>query len=326
MKTGHLTSRVISGILLLALATLALAETAAPENYLDGPLTLIVPRGQGGGSHKLAMKMAAELEEITGVEVLIENIPADDGEEAIREFMKRPRDGRTLLQHVDDVPSAYAKGEIKFDPTKDLVPVAVVQITFSQLYIRNIETRFSDWTEFLQYAREHPGELTVSLVGHEGAMEALLLEMLIQEAGIEVAHEAYNKPSERYMSLVKGKVDALIEQPGDVRVFLDNRMIKPILTLLPEPHPVFPDAAGLNSVKEDFPTLYRARMYFAHGDLPKEKLAYLEWALKKAYDSHDFQAFNEKGFMNLIDSYRDIEGGKRFVGDMINTFKRINGK
>jgi tripartite-type tricarboxylate transporter receptor subunit TctC len=227
---------------------------------------------------------------------------------------------------VDDAPAAYAKGNIKVDPTTDMLPVAVVQITFSQLYIRNTETRFSDWAEFLRYAREHPGELTVSLVGHEDAMEALLLEMLTREAGIQVAHESYNKPSERYLSLVRGKVDALIEQPGDVRVFLDSRMIKPILTLLPEPHPAFPDAAGLNSVEEELPTLHRARMFFAHGDLPKAKLAYLEWALKKAYDSNGFRAFNEDHYMNLIDSYRDIDGGKKFVGDMISTFKKINGQ
>lgn len=316
--------RLLAALLALVISAPLYAEE--PVNYLEGPLTIIVPRGQGGGSHQLSKKMGAALSDITGVEVTLKNIPGDSGQQAVRDFMALPHDGYTLLQHVDDLPSAFAKGELTFDPTSDLVPVAVVQITFSQLYIRNIEKRFSDWNGFLQYARAHPGELKVSLVGHEGAMESLLLEMLSHRASMEVQHTSYNKPSERYMSLIKGDVDALIEQPGDVRPFLDRKMIRPILTLLPEPHPVFPDAVGLNSVAPGLPALYRTRMFFAHGDLPPEKLAYLEWALKKAFDSQSFQEFNEEKYMNLVDSYRGLESGKQFVAEMIESFRHLDSQ
>ena len=50
---------------------------------------------------------------------------------------------------------------------------------------------------------------------------------------------SFDKGAPRYGALLGGQVDALYEQPGDVRKFLDSGDFKPILTIFNERPGVF---------------------------------------------------------------------------------------
>lgn len=54
-----------------------------------------------------------------------------------------------------------------------------------------------------------------------------------------------------------------------------------------------------------------------------DRQKYLEWAFKEAWNSDSFQKFNRQKYMHLIDSYRDIEGGKELVRDTIKTYQKM---
>lgn len=317
-------------LLTMAISPLhANAEPAPPANYFaqsKKPLTIVVPRGKGGGSHQVSKQIATELKKIIGVPVQLVNRPEKDGVEAIEYVMTQPATGYIILQHVDDIASTYVKGDHPYHPTKDLTPVAITQITFSQVYVRNIEQRFNDWQSFVTYTKANPKQIKIALVGHAGSMESLFLDMLTAAHQLETTTETYNNPDERYLSLVEGKTDAVIEQPGDVRPFLDRKLIKPILTLLPEKVAAFPDVASLADVPGKFPSLYRARLFLAPSKTPPERLAYLEWAFKKAFDTKEFQKFNEQKYMNLVNSYRNIETGTQFLNEMISTYQELAAK
>ncbi len=83
------------------------------------------------------------------------------------------------MQHVDDIANYSANIGAANISEIGLVPLAIVQMTYSQIYIKNfIEDRFSDWNSFVDYAKNHP--LKVALVGHHGSMESLYLEKIIQ--------------------------------------------------------------------------------------------------------------------------------------------------
>ena len=43
----------------------------------------------------------------------------------------------------------------------------------------------------------------------------------------------------------------------------------------------------------------------------------------EAFDSGDFQAFNEKKYMHLIDSYRDTDGSRRLINETVDTYKAV---
>jgi hypothetical protein len=48
-------------------------------------------------------------------------------------------------------------GKLREHPAEDWVPVAMAQITFSQIYIKPDDDRFVDWASFVAYAKENPG-------------------------------------------------------------------------------------------------------------------------------------------------------------------------
>jgi tripartite-type tricarboxylate transporter receptor subunit TctC len=207
---------------------------------------------------------------------------------------------------------------------EDLTPVAVTQITFSQIYIRNIEPRFHDWPGFLAYARRHPGELRIANTGSACSLEQVSMRQLSKRLNFNILSRTYDRPARRYMALVEEKVDALFEQPGDVAPFLNRKLIKPILTILPERIGAFTYAPALGDIGEDARPLLRFRGFFVRSGVPADIRRYLESCFRQAYLSPSFQEFNRKKYMHLIDSYRNSDGAKRLVSDAVRTYANVS--
>ncbi len=266
-----------------AIAALAAMHLAAPASALpdkpagfgNRPLTMIVPFGAGGGSDQLARAMAKAMEEEAGLSFQVVNKPGGGGTAAIPDFMLAPADGYTVLEHIDNAVSAYAKGDIRENPAETWVPLCMTQITFSQIYVRPDDERFSDWQSFADHAKANPGKLTMANLGKVGSMELVVMQQLSDALGLEIKQIAFDKPAERYAALIGGHVDVLFEQPGDVRNFLDAGQMKPILTFLDERPDAFADAPTHREVGADFDALTRVRGFYVKKGVPQDRVDYL---------------------------------------------------
>jgi tripartite-type tricarboxylate transporter receptor subunit TctC len=338
LKTNHFTGGVIMrkskvrrvlslaiGIALVAVLFFPsiLCALEKPKGFPSRPLTIVVPYGAGGGSDQLTRAMASSLEKVIGVPVTVVNKPGGGGVAGLTDFFTARSDGYTLTEHIDDAATLYAAGTIKENPAKDWFPLCIAQITFSQIYVRPRDERFTNWQAFLEYAKKNPGMITVANVAHKGSMERVTMYQLEKALGFKVAQVSFDKPAERYGALVGGHVDALFEQPGDVRAYIESNDMKPILTLLKERPKAFADVPSFKDLGLDLDPLFRFRGFFARKGVPQDRLQYLEWALRKAFESDSFQKFNRKKYMHLINSYRDINGGKKLIEDTIATYKGV---
>ncbi len=311
-------------------ATLTAAPTMAPAGMLekpDGfpqrPITMIVPYGAGGGSDQLSRAMAKAIAEVAGVNFQVVNKPGGGGTAAIPDFMLAPADGYTVMEHIDNAVSAYAKGDIRENPGEDWVPLCMAQITFSQLYIRPDEERFSDWTSFLAYAKANPGDIAVANVGKVGSMEVINMQKLEEALGFKTKLISFDKPSERYASLIGGHVDILFEQPGDVSSFLANGSMKPILTFFDSRPGDFADVPTHKDAGADFEALLRFRGFYVKKGVPGERIDYLAAACKEGFGTASFQDFNKNKFMHLIDSYRDSQGAVELIAGAVTTYQDV---
>lgn len=313
---------------LAVLATGLVAGGAAmaldkPDGFPERPLTIITPYGAGGGSDQLSRAMASVLEKVTGVGVQVVNKPGGGGMAAVPDFMTAPKDGYTILQSIDDAVTNYASGKMAENPATDWEPICMAQITFSQIYIRPDDERFSDWPSFLEYARNNPGAVTVANVGNIGSMERINMLKLEEALDFKTNQIAFDKPSERYAALIGGQVDALFEQPDDVRNFLEAGQMKPILTIYPERPKAFADVPTHTEVGADFEALLRFRGFWTHPDVPEARKRYLEAACREAFQSESFQKFNASKYMQLIDSYRDTAGSRRLIEAAVDTYSSV---
>ncbi|MCH7888462.1 MAG: tripartite tricarboxylate transporter substrate binding protein, partial [Proteobacteria bacterium] len=213
-RMGMLLAGTLLGIGLLLPAQAAEdtlpATMAKPGGFPERPLSMIVPYGPGGGSGQVSRAM------IQGVK---------DG---LKTYMAAPADGYTVLEHIDDATSAFAIGKSKIHPAENLIPLVISQITFSQIYIRGNETRFNDWDSYIKFVKAQGGKSTIANVSGEGSMERINMNRIADHFGFKVQQISFDKGGQRYGALKGGQVDALFEQPGDVRGFLDSGDFKPI--------------------------------------------------------------------------------------------------
>lgn len=320
----------LAAMTLTANVAFAACATDSLPDSMDGPngfperaLSMIVPYGPAGGSGQVAQAMAESVTELTGVAINRDHKPGGSGSVGMTAYMAVPADGYSVLEHIDDAASAHALDSGQPNPAEDLIPLVTSQITFSQIYIRANEDRFTDWNSFVEWVKAQDGKATIANVSKEGSMERVNLKFITDATGMKIQQISFDKGAPRYGALAGGQVDALFEQPGDVRNFLDSGTFKPILTILKEQPSAFADVPSLTEAGLDFEPLLRFRGFYVHKDAPADRVEWLTWAFQKAFCTESYQKYNESKFMNLIDSYRDTEGSRKLITSTIQLYRDV---
>jgi tripartite-type tricarboxylate transporter receptor subunit TctC len=309
---------------LAACATDGLAASMeGPGGYPERALTMVVPYGPAGGSGQVAQAMAQAVSELTGVNINRDHKPGGSGTVGMTAFMATPNDGYTVMEHIDDASSAHALDSGRPNPAEDLIPLVTSQITFSQIYIRTEEDRFTDWASFVEWVKAQDGKATIANVSKEGSMERITMKFITDATGMKIQQISFDKGAPRYGALAGAQVDALFEQPGDVRTFLDSGTFRPILTILKEAPDAFADIPDLTDAGLDFEPLFRFRGFYVHKDAPADRVEWLQWAFQKAYCEPSYQKYNETKYMTLIESYRDTAGSQELITATIAQYRDV---
>ena len=286
------------------------------------PITMIVPYGKGGGSDQLSRAMVKSIESIADEKFKVINIKKGAGLGALPDFQKLPADGFNVIEHIDDITSAYAIGAIEINPARDWNPLNIVQLTFSQLFIRTDETRFTDWKSFLAYAKQKEKRVAVANVSYDGSMENLTMRALENALGFKTRQISFSSVKDRYESVFVGRADVLFEQPGDVRKYLDTGRLKPILTFFHERPNAFSKVPTHKEVGADFEALLRFRGFFIKAGVAPERRAYLERLFAQGFATASFQKFNESKYMKVVDPYRGPKDAVKLLDDTILAYSK----
>ena len=299
------------------------SSMAKPAGFPSRALTMIVPYGIAGGSGQVASAMAEAVTGHTGVNINRDHKPGGSGTVGLTAYMSAPADGYTVLEHIDDASSAHALDSSRPNPAVDLVPLVTSQVTFSQVYIRTNETRYNDWASFVKFVKAQNGKSTIANVSKEGSMERVTMKFITDGAGLKIQQISFDKGAPRYGALLGGQVDALFEQPGDVRKFLDSEKFKPILTIFNERPAAFADVPTHKEMGYNFEPLLRFRGFFVNAKAPADRVKWLQWAFQRGYCQNSYQKFNDSKFMGVIDSYRDTAGAKELIISTIAQYRKV---
>jgi len=299
------------------------ASMDKPGGFPERALTMVVPYGPAGGSGQVAGAMAEAVTELTGIPINRDHKPGGSGTVGMTAYMASPADGYNVLEHIDDASSAHALDSSVPNPAENLIPLVTSQVTFSQVYIRTNENRFNDWPSFVEWVKAQDGKATIANVSKEGSMERVTMRFITDATGMSIQQISFDKGAPRYGALLGGQVDALFEQPGDVRNFLDAGQFKPILTIFDERPGAFSETPTHREMGMDFDPLLRFRGFYVHADAPDDRVEWLKWAFQRGYCEDSYQAFNESKFMTVIDSYRDTEGSKDLITRSIAQYRDV---
>ena len=312
-------------VIVLAAGICAINGVTPPDAHAQGQqgakkFKMYVPYGKGGGSDQLVRAMVKSVESISNLRFDVINIKKGSGLGAIPEFMKEPADGRSVIEHIDEIVAAYTVGATNVHPAKDWTPLAMVQLTFSQLFIKSDETRFHDWPTFLAYARANPGKVVVSNVAFDGSMENITIRKLEKELGFKTRQVSFPTTKDRFEAVFLGRADVLFEQPGDVRAYLDSGRLKPILTFFNERPGPFADVPTHKEVGAKFEPLLRFRGFWVRNGTPPRRLSHLQKIFADGYKTRSFQAFNKSKFMTIVDPFRNPRDSVALINKTIETY------
>ena len=330
-----LVKTIATGVLLAGMSTASFAgghgfkckvsqdSMAKPGGFPDRALTMIVPYGPAGGSGQVAAAMAKAVTELTSVDINRDHNPGGSGTVGMTAYMASPADGYNVLEHIDDASSAHALDSSKPNPEKDLIPLVISQVTFSQIYIRSSETRYNDWKSFVAWVKKQGGKATIANVSKEGSMERVSMKFITDATGMKIQQISFDKGAPRYGALMGGQVDALFEQPGDVKKFLDSGDFKPILTIFNERPKAFAEVPTHIEMGMKFTPLLRFRGFYVNAKAPADRVKWLQWAFQRGYCQDSYQKFNDSKFMSVIDSYRDTDGAKTLINGAIKQYREV---
>lgn len=288
---------------LVAAATLMAAPVAA-QDYPSRPVEFIVPWSPGGGSDTLMRLIANNIEPYLGAEMPIINMPGVGGTVGLREASRRPADGYTISQIHEGLLVATETGITDLS-WEDFEPIALMTSS-PQYLVAGKNDNFSNFDEFVAYAKEHPGKVTIGVtLGGVPHLHAALIE---QAYDLQFAYVGYEGTGERIRALVGGNLDVAIGDISSSKQFVDNGDLVFLVSGASQRAKAVPDVPTFTELGHEL-ELVASRGIVMPKDAPQEvrdalEAALAELAQDETYITQTNNAGAEVSFRGQ-DAYRD---------------------
>ena len=192
--------------IVLSLAALALAASAAAQPYPTRPIRIIVPSTPGGSVDMLARTVGARLGERWGQQVVVDNRSGAGGVIAGELTAKAAPDGYTLIMATISsmATNVSLTRNLPYDPLRDFAPVTHVA---SQQIVLLANAGFAAKTvgELIALAKAKPGQIAFATAGN-GTGGHLAGELLKILAGIDLTHIPYKGSAPALVDVISGQV------------------------------------------------------------------------------------------------------------------------
>jgi tripartite-type tricarboxylate transporter receptor subunit TctC len=196
----------------LALSTLPVGRALAADAFPVRPIMMWVPWAPGGATD-LSLRLLAELAApVLGQPVLITNRGGAGGTMAMPILQQAEPNGYTIAQMPQPVFRAPFIQKVLWDPIRDVTPIIQLSgVTFGVL--TRTASRLTQLEDLFDYARAHPGELSVATNG-VGTTPHLVLEQLFTERGLRYIHVPYKGTAELTLAVESGQVMVGVNSNG----------------------------------------------------------------------------------------------------------------
>jgi tripartite-type tricarboxylate transporter receptor subunit TctC len=206
----------------IALALCATTSVQA-QDYPTRPIEIIVPWGPGGGADQVARRIAKLLEPRLGVQVTTTNVSGASGQKGLARMRAAAADGYTLSVITGDTFGLLATQRPDW-ALDDVAPIAIL-IRQPSAFLVHEGGKYRSWKDIETAAKSE--SLRVAIAGMSTSDE-LTVNYLVRR-GLRLVTVAFTKPGERHTALLNGSADILYEQIGDVRSFVENQQMRPVL-------------------------------------------------------------------------------------------------
>jgi tripartite-type tricarboxylate transporter receptor subunit TctC len=224
--------------------------SASAQTYPDKPIKMIVPFPPGGPIDTMARLAGKFITDGAGQQVVIENRPGAGSTIGSKAAAASPPDGYTLLfgssGSLAVAPSLYVNAGI--DPLKMFSPIASFAL-LPHLMIVPEQVPAKTLTEFIAYAKAHPGKLNYG--AGLGTPPHLLSTLFKIRAGLDVTYVPYQGAAPAVTDLLAGRIHYIIDGTVVLMPHVRSGKFTPIAMGRAERWPELPNVPTL--VESGFP-------------------------------------------------------------------------
>ena len=279
-------------------ASLIAAPAIAQANYPSRPITMVCPWGAGGGTDATARIVAQLLEKDLGQPVNVVNRTGGSGVVGHSAIATAAPDGYNIGMLTVEIAMMHHQGltDLKSTSYTSLALMNEdppgVQVSTAGPY-KDIKAL----ADAIKAAP--PGKLKASGTGQGGIWHLALIGWLVA-MGLKPDHVAWvpsNGAAPGMQDLAAGGIDIVTCSVPEARAMIDAGKAKSLAIMASARNPQFKDVPTLNETLGINYSIGAWRGIGAPKGLPPEIAAKLTTALKKAFDSKDYQDFmNSRGF------------------------------
>jgi tripartite-type tricarboxylate transporter receptor subunit TctC len=204
------------------------AQAAWPEK----PITIVVPVPPGGSGDLLARTIAQRLPAILGQPVIVDNKPGASTMLGSEQVVHAKPDGHTVLLAISSLATlpATSPKTLRFDPTKDLMPVTLA-VKLPLVVVARPDAPFDTMQKLLAYGRANPAKLSVAVSPGPGSSAHLALERLKLEGGFRAVAIPYRGTAPTMQALLAGEIPVAIDSIGGAAPFIAEGRMKPLAVM-----------------------------------------------------------------------------------------------
>lgn len=294
------------GVMASVLAGCSSGKTAAQGGSSDAgewkwerKVTLVCPWGVGGGADGTLRPMQPELEKILGVPVEIVNVEGAGGANGIDFTNKQPADGYTYVLGTQSIVMLDLQKILPVDFREEIRPVAklVHSINIIASSKKAMEGKYTNFQEFVEYAKSHPQELTCGMLTATGADAVSLKQTLAGGLGCEVTEVEkyvkivnYSSGAELSSAMVGGHININITGADEIKGLIESGDIVPLVSMSEARMSSFPEieSTGEHGIDSYVGTW---RGIFCREGTPDAAVAAMTKALEEAWNTAAYQEF-----------------------------------
>ncbi|MEO7729106.1 MAG: tripartite tricarboxylate transporter substrate binding protein [Burkholderiales bacterium] len=216
------------------------AGSAAAQNYPAKPVRFILSYPPGGATDTLGRIVAKSLSDAWGVNVIADNRPGASGNIGTALCAKSPPDGYTMCMVAPaQTIASRLSANAGYDSLKDFSHVTLIA-TVPMLLLVHPSLPVKNLGELVALAKRRPGVLNYASSGG-GASPHLAMELLKQQAGIDITLITYKGAGAQMVDHLAGRVEVAFAPAVGVMSFVKDGRLRAIAVSTKERFPLLPD-------------------------------------------------------------------------------------
>jgi putative tricarboxylic transport membrane protein len=289
------------------------ADIKKPADFPKRKIEWNLWYGPGGGTDIFSRTIGIPARRyLSPAPLVIINIPGAAGANGMIYTMEQPADGYTITSIGNDLPINDVLKRAKFQgkplTIDDFVPIIRCQYDTATIQVSAKKSKsqgkaFKNIKDFVKFAKDNPGKVTIGGTGSAG-FDEVVVAMFLKAAGIEAKYVPFDSAGKMHAQVLGGHIDAMFEEFGSTISLLEKGDIKALIVFKEDrvKDKRFSKIPSAPELGYDV-TLGRWRGIGAKAGTPPDRIEYLHQVFKKAMGHSVYKNMEKNLLLDLRPGY-----------------------